>query len=310
MSNILTFVLICTYNGDLFLKDQIISILNQSTPIFKIYIYDFGSTDNTIELILKLKNKFNDRIILNQFKKKDNVAHSFITALSDISVKIPINSLLYICDQDDYWLIDKNEYVLSNFYESDLPLIFHHDVLLVNKNLENLNLDFYSNNIKRLFLKSISHRTYFSTIIGHTICMNFNSIKYLTSFHYNERIIMHDWFWGALVEYNGVVIFLNKKLSLYRQHDSNIIGANLKNNRNLIRIKNIFNMCYLVSKQLNYINSIGFNFTKKYFLFISLCLTRNFKEAITFTLILILFYFLKFIDFLNKIYLKFKLYIF
>ena len=69
MNNPLSYVLICTYNGELFLKDQVNSILNQTVPIYKLFIYDFGSTDKTNDLLIKLQNEFKEKILVYNFKK-------------------------------------------------------------------------------------------------------------------------------------------------------------------------------------------------------------------------------------------------
>ena len=151
MINMSSFVVICTYNGELFLNDQVNSIFNQTNPVSKLFIYDFGSTDNTIKLIFELQNAFTDRIILNQFKKTNNVIQSFFLAISDISTKIPTNSLLYICDQDDYWLPYKNESIINFQLEKfDYPVMIHHDVILTDRYLKPIEKEFYSKNQKKL----------------------------------------------------------------------------------------------------------------------------------------------------------------
>ena len=44
-------VVLCTYNGSLFLAEQVRSILLQTYPITELIIADDASTDNTYELI-------------------------------------------------------------------------------------------------------------------------------------------------------------------------------------------------------------------------------------------------------------------
>jgi len=40
-------VVMCTYNGEKYLKEQLDSILNQTYPIYEIIIQDDASTDRT-----------------------------------------------------------------------------------------------------------------------------------------------------------------------------------------------------------------------------------------------------------------------
>ena len=44
-------VLIATYNGEKFIKEQLVSILNQTVKPDEIIISDDGSTDGTLEII-------------------------------------------------------------------------------------------------------------------------------------------------------------------------------------------------------------------------------------------------------------------
>ena len=110
------FVLICTYNGSNYIEEQIDSILTQTKSVDKIFIYDFGSNDSTVEIIEELQ-KVNSHIFLTKLKNLNSSAHSFMHAITSISSKIHENTVLYICDQDDYWLPFKNEILSKNKIE-------------------------------------------------------------------------------------------------------------------------------------------------------------------------------------------------
>ncbi len=261
MSDISSYVLICTYNGELFLNDQVNSIFNQTTPVCKLFIYDFGSTDKTTKLICELQSKFTDRIIVNHFKKTNDVIQSFLLAINDISNKISTNSILYICDQDDYWLPYKNESIIKLQLEKyKYPVMAHHDVILTDKHLKPLEKEFYSINQKKLLNANIPHREFFSTVIGHTICLNYQCTLYLTTKTFHKSIIMHDWYWSILIEHIGKVIYVDKKLSFYRQHDDNLVGLN-RSDHWLDKFKNVTKNLTAISCQRDYLHS---NFSDKY----------------------------------------------
>ena len=44
-------ILLATYNGEKFLKQQLESIINQEYKLWEILIHDDGSVDNTIEIL-------------------------------------------------------------------------------------------------------------------------------------------------------------------------------------------------------------------------------------------------------------------
>ena len=44
-------IILATYNGGRFLKEQLDSLINQTYDNISIYIRDDGSTDNTIDII-------------------------------------------------------------------------------------------------------------------------------------------------------------------------------------------------------------------------------------------------------------------
>ena len=44
-------VVMCTYNGAKYIREQLDSIINQTYPIFEIIIQDDCSTDDTVDII-------------------------------------------------------------------------------------------------------------------------------------------------------------------------------------------------------------------------------------------------------------------
>jgi len=56
-------VLIPIFNGEKFIVETIDSVLNQTVKPFEIIVYDDGSTDNSVDVILKHPTKFPIRII-------------------------------------------------------------------------------------------------------------------------------------------------------------------------------------------------------------------------------------------------------
>lgn len=100
-----TSVVIATYNGALFIEEQLQSILEQTKAVDEVLLADDGSTDNTVELV----QSFIVRHSLQSWKIKTNSVNKgwkrnfielFFAAEGDI---------IFYCDQDDRWLPQKVE---------------------------------------------------------------------------------------------------------------------------------------------------------------------------------------------------------
>ena len=50
-------VVMCTYNGEKYLREQIESILNQTYPVYELIIQDDRSTDRTVEIVCEYQQK-------------------------------------------------------------------------------------------------------------------------------------------------------------------------------------------------------------------------------------------------------------
>ena len=51
-------VVMCTYNGTQYIREQLDSILKQTYPIYELIIQDDCSTDDTVEIVREYQNKF------------------------------------------------------------------------------------------------------------------------------------------------------------------------------------------------------------------------------------------------------------
>ena len=60
-------ICLATYNGELYLREQLDSIINQTFRKWHLYIRDDGSSDNTISIIRDYKKKHKDKISIISF---------------------------------------------------------------------------------------------------------------------------------------------------------------------------------------------------------------------------------------------------
>ena len=106
-------IALCTYNGAAFLPAQWDSILKQTRLPNEVIICDDGSTDGTIDLLHQYQASapFPVQIFLNPVQLGFN--KNFEQALSRCT-----GELVFICDQDDYWMPEKLD-VMTTFMEEN-----------------------------------------------------------------------------------------------------------------------------------------------------------------------------------------------
>ncbi len=130
MENPKVAVVLSTYQGEKYVKQQIDSILNQTYPNIEIYVRDDGSKDNTVE-ILKQYEKENKIKLFPQ----ENVGFikSFFTALSFCEDA----DYYAFCDQDDEWFENKIERAVNALKEKDpnKPLLYFADYDYYDENM-------------------------------------------------------------------------------------------------------------------------------------------------------------------------------
>lgn len=88
-------ICMATYNGELFIKSQLISILKQINESDEVIIIDDGSKDKTIDIIKQI-NDSRIKLIIN--KTNIGVNKSFEKA-----IMLATGNYIFMADQDDIW---------------------------------------------------------------------------------------------------------------------------------------------------------------------------------------------------------------
>lgn len=198
-------VVIATYNGEKYLKDQLESIFVQLPADAEILISDDGSTDSTLEIV-KAYNHSQVKILSNGQKK--GVIKNFEYALSFASGEI-----IFLCDQDDIWLPNKIQSSLKYLKKYDMVVS---NCAIVDENLEVLIPSWFD---VQKSGKGIIRNLISSTYMGS--CMAFRRSLLKIALPFPSGIPMHDIWIGFVCELYFTSFFLDEKLILYRRHSSN-----------------------------------------------------------------------------------------
>lgn len=228
-------VCIATYNGENYIKEQILSILNQLSEDDEIIVSDDFSTDNTIKIIKEL----NDSRIKLFFNKEKGYTSNFENALKQVS-----GNIVFISDQDDIW--DPNKVRICQEELKFVDLIVS-DCKLINNTNEIISDSYFElRNVKKSSWGNLIKFSYLGC------CLAFRSeilVKALP-FPSNRQFCTHD-NWLFLV---GSFLFkhkvLNDKLIYYRRHDGNVSGGGLFSiTSNCFKIKYRIYLCYYLIKR-------------------------------------------------------------
>lgn len=209
-------VLMSTYNGEKYLKEQIDSILNQKNVNVRLIVRDDGSKDATIDI---LKEYENEKKLRWYNGKNLGPAKSFM----DLVFNADECDYYAFADQDDFWMEDKLEKTLEKIGNNFTPMVAYCNAEIVNSKLESLNKLAYSN--KQYNFYTLMCANY---ILGCTMVFNNALRKIIVDAGKPKNIVMHDaYLIRVCLAIGGQVIFNNKIEMKYRQHENNVMGIKI-----------------------------------------------------------------------------------
>lgn len=216
-------ILLATYNGEGYLREQLDSILNQDYENWIVRVSDDASTDGTYEILAEYKEKYPDKFVLEKDKKgfgsaKLNFFHLMKQSTCDY---------VMCCDQDDVWLPNKISLTFQKMKEledDECPVLVHTDLKVVDATLQTLSDSFFehSNLRKEFCYRDVLIQNH---VTGCTMMMNRALVDLLNQETDYGNILMHDWMAAILATGFGKVGFVDCPTILYRQHAVNSVGA-------------------------------------------------------------------------------------
>lgn len=215
-------ILLATYNGEKYLKEQIDSILNQTYKNIRLIISDDCSTDKTCDILKEYKNKDN-RIILYIQEKNLGIVKNIEFLLKKVE-----SPYYMLADQDDYWLPEKAEKSLKVLKKENADLVFG-DLEVVDKQLQTIYSSFndYMLLTRKInkYIDSYRLNYLYNCVTGCTVLAKNETIKNIVPLPKNSKYLIHDYWIGLIVSLNGKLAYLPEKYIKYRQHGNNQIGT-------------------------------------------------------------------------------------
>lgn len=216
-------IIMATYQGEKYIRQQLDSILESTYPDFVLSIYDDGSKDHTIEIIESYQKENPDKIQL--YKNAKNMGH-FRNFLQGV-VDNPYDYVMF-CDQDDVWKKDKIEVTYQCMkkaeaqQEGTCPIAVFTDATVVDETLRVTHDSFHQSGGLDTSKLDFPHMLMENKMMGCTMMLNRALIKKVTALP--EQARFHDWWIALIAAAYGEIVYLPKATMLYRQHGHNVVG--------------------------------------------------------------------------------------
>lgn len=226
-----TSVVLSSYNGEKYLREQLQSILDQTRQVDEVLIIDDASQDDTIAIVKTFINENNLsrswRLYVNEENKgwRKNFMDAFHMATGDI---------IFSCDQDDIWVKDKVSKMVACFEKND-------KIELLSSNFS----PFLDKNGRRVYLQNgltrkkmgvnlnnelgkakLTNCLLYTFVPGCTIAFRKSLLKFVDLVWYPDWA--HDSVLSTVAKLRGSYYFFNEPLILYRRHEGTNTPKNIK----------------------------------------------------------------------------------
>jgi len=248
-------ILMCTYNGEAFLEEQLDSIECQDYKDWTLYVNDDGSKDKTLDILKAYQKKWGSKKLIIRQGPQKGFCQNFLQIINDKKINA---DLYFLSDQDDVWMPHKLSHTIKKISKLDAT----------KPNLYCARTTYVSSDAKKilgqsdLFLKPPSFKNALiqSLAGGNTMAFN-NPLKKFIQKYPKVNVVSHDWWLYIMNELVGGKTFFDPESTiLYRQHSKSLIGANTGFVAKLKRLKMLLNGTYRVynTKHLEVFNSLYF----------------------------------------------------
>ena len=214
-------VAMATYNGGLYLQDQLESLVEQESSTLELVVTDDGSEDDTVSLIKSFARHAPLPVRFEQNIERLGYGRNFLKAASMCK-----GTHVAFCDQDDVWLPHKLSQVSAVLAVCDYDLVAH-SAKVVDRSLNWLGVNFPDIESTRSLSEEEMRSSRFWP--GFTLTVSRSLLRVLDSelgqiqTSHDEKFA-HDELICELACEQRSWFVISEPLALYRQHGNNLIG--------------------------------------------------------------------------------------
>ena len=199
-------VCMATYNGAVYIKEQLESILSQIGPEDEIVISDDGSTDATLDVIKSIGSPC---IRIVQGPRMKSPSKNFENALAQAK-----GDIIFLCDQDDVWQPNKVAVMLQALKTAACVVS---DCRVVDAQLNVMDPSFYQ------VVRKHEGRWYNLLVRNCYLgcCMAMRREVLDKALPFPKTVPMHDIWLGNVAAFYYSLRFIPDNLMVYRRHGKN-----------------------------------------------------------------------------------------
>lgn len=218
-------IVMATYNGEKYVREQIDSILASNYQDIELFIYDDGSKDDTVSILREYEQRYREK--LHIYQNETNLGHlmNFMRALSETTADYVMFS-----DQDDVWNSNKAAVTIKRMKHmeaqlgKEIPLAVFTDAVVVDQELNVRNRSFFCSGHLNPYRTDLPHLLMENKLIGCTVMVNAALRRVLLSRPLPRQARFHDWWLALIAASYGKIGFIREGTLLYRQHGENVVG--------------------------------------------------------------------------------------
>ena len=216
-SNDSILVMMSTYNGEKYLRQQLDSIENQKLNIdLHILIRDDGSSDSTVNIIKEYQNKYGNIELITGENIGCNASFFYLLEKADKYTYYAIS------DQDDVWFSNKLQVGIDEIkkVKEDIPTLYGGCSYIVDDNMK-----IYGETQKKKKEIKLTNSVIQNFTPGHSQIMNYKLMNLLKQDTIDiSKIYVYDYWITNIAILYGKLIFNNEPYTYYRMHKNNTVG--------------------------------------------------------------------------------------
>ena len=209
-SNISVSVVMATYNGQRYLKEQIDSVLAELRPEDEFIVVDDASTDGTAAIL--------DSLTWSSLRIVKNLNNIGVLQTFERGLTLARGDVIFLCDQDDVWLPGKRSSFIEAFAADERLLVAISDAQMIDANGVMLAPSFMATRggFKGGMISTILRNRF----LGCAMAMRRDVLA--AALPIPRFVPMHDMWLGAVASACGHVHYIESPLLRYRRHGGNV----------------------------------------------------------------------------------------